>query len=91
MKDKTISITANWTISEQEIKHISKEIHEAPLTEEDLIIERLKYTQKELNSMYAVSLDDELIDIMSECIAEEIDRELLEQLSKIENYGKRNT
>jgi hypothetical protein len=91
MTDKSKSLTANWSISEQEIKDIGKALYEAPLTEEDRIIDRLKYTKKELSGMYAISLDDELIDIMYESIVEEIDKELLEKISKIEKHGKTRT
>lgn len=78
---------ASW--STESIGDLGKKLHEEPLTEEERIIERLKYTQKELDAMYEQSLSDILSEEMSAAISKEIDADLLEQLRK--SYGKTGT
>lgn len=89
MESKTRKLTARWTF--EDIGDLGKQLHEAPLCEEDRIIERLKYTKKELDAMYAKSLDDVLSEEMAKAVAEEIDKELLSQMMEIIKNGKRET
>ena len=89
MESKNRKLTARWTF--EDIGDLGKQLHEAPLSEEDRIIERLKYTKKELDAMYAKSLDDELSEVMAKSIAEEIDKALLQEMMRIVKNGETST
>ena len=86
--NKTYTLHPTWTY--EAIENLGKKLHEEPLTEEERIIERLKYTKKELDDMYSQSLDDIIAEEMSVQIAKEIDNEILNQILR-DAYGKTST
>ena len=79
MAGNTWKLNAVWKYSKD-----SQKLYES-MSEEDRIIERLKYTDKEIDDKYQDMIDS----LLSEIIQKELERELMEA-TRI-NHGKDST